>query len=191
MIKVTQAAQDFLGQVLREQDIANLHLKVVVMHSGTPAADCHLDFCEVVEVQDGYNCYEQNDFNLYVNQQDEPHLEDAVIDYEIKDASGQLNINAPLLKGAEPDETVGLFERVQYFLDAEINPMLAAHGGYANVSEIKGDTAFILFGGGCHGCGMAKQTLSSGMQSQIIDKFSEINHVVDATNHATGDNPYY
>ena len=48
-----------------------------------------------------------------------------------------------------------------------------------------------LFGGGCHGCGMAKQTLSQGMETQITAQFPEINQVVDATDHASGENPYY
>ncbi|WP_395375357.1 NifU family protein [Marinicella sp. W31] len=191
MIEVTSSAQDFLSNILQEQEIDDLHLKVVVLHAGTPAADCQLDFCETEEVQQGYERIALEGFNLYVHEDDQAYFEGAMIDYQIDGASGQLNIKAPLLKGHEPDATASLFDRVQYFLDAEINPKLASHGGHANLADIKEGAAYILFGGGCHGCGMAKQTLSMGMQDQIIARFPEITQVLDATDHATGENPYY
>ena len=191
MIEVTATAQEFLLNVLQEQDIDDLHLKVVVLHAGTPAADCQLDFCERDEVEQAHQCIELSGFNLYLHDDDLGYFDGAVIDYQIDGASGQLNIKAPLLKGQEPDESASLFERVQYFLDAEINPKLASHGGHANLSDIKDGAAYILFGGGCHGCGMAKQTLSMGMQNQIIARFPEITQVLDATDHSTGENPYY
>ena len=59
------------------------------------------------------------------------------------------------------------------------------------MTAIDEDKAYIQFGGGCQGCGMAKQTLSQGMQSQITNAFAEINEVLDATAHALGENPYY
>ena len=191
MIEVTSSAQDFLSTVLQEQEIDDLHLKVVVLHAGTPAADCQLDFCESEEVEQGYQTIALADFNLYLHEDDLVYLDEAVIDYQVDGASGQLNIKAPLLKGREPDESASLMERVQYFLDAEINPKLASHGGHADLADIKDGAAYILFGGGCHGCGMAKQTLSMGMQDQIKARFPEITQVLDATDHSTGENPYY
>ncbi|MCB1584300.1 MAG: NifU family protein [Xanthomonadales bacterium] len=191
MIKVTESAIEFLAGVINEQDIDNLHLKVDVQNPGTPAADCHLGFCEADEMDDSYDIQDLGPFNLYVAKADEAYFEEAEIDYEIQGASGQLNIKAPKLKGQEPDEGAPLFERVSYFIDATINPMLASHGGHARLTAIEADKAYIEFGGGCQGCGMAKQTLSQGMQSQITNAFAEINQVLDATDHALGENPYY
>ncbi len=191
MIKVTESAIEFLAGVINEQDIENLHLKVDVQNPGTPAADCHLGFCEADEMDDSYEIQDLGPFNLYVAIADEAYFEDAEIDYEIQGASGQLNIKAPMLKGQEPDNNAPLFERVSYFIDATINPMLASHGGHARLTAIETDKAYIEFGGGCQGCGMAKQTLSQGMQSQITAAFDEINEVLDATDHSLGDNPYY
>lgn len=191
MIKVTESAVEFLAGVINEQEIENLHLKVDVQNPGTPAADCHLGFCEADEMGDGYEVQNLGPFNLYTAKADESYFEDAEIDYEIQGASGQLNIKAPMLKGQEPDKDSPLFERVSYFIDATINPMLASHGGHAKLAAIEEDRAYIEFGGGCQGCGMAKQTLSQGMQSQITTAFAEINEVLDATDHALGENPYY
>ncbi len=191
MITVTQDAIDFLSSVIKEQDIENLHLKVNVQHPGTPMADCHLGFCEADEVTTGYDSQDLGEFSLYVAHDDAAYFEEATIDYEIQGASGQLNIKAPNLKGHAPDNQAPLFERVSYFIDAHINPMLASHGGHAVLTAIEADKAYIQFGGGCQGCGMAKQTLSVGMQGQITDAFPEINEVLDATDHTSGENPYY
>ena len=191
MIKVTESAIEFLAGVIKEQDINNLHLKVDVQNPGTPVADCHLGFCEAAEVDDSYLVQDLGPFNLYLAKNDEDYFVDAEIDYEINGASGQLNIKAPMLKGQSPDDDAPLFERLSYFIDTTINPMLASHGGNAALTAIEDDKAYIQFGGGCQGCGMAKQTLSQGMQSQITTAFAEINHVLDATDHQSGENPYY
>lgn len=191
MIKVSDAAIEFLAGVIKEQDIDNLHLKVDVQNPGTPAADCHLGFCEADEMDSRYDMQALGPFNLYVAKDDQAWFEEAAIDYEIQGASGQLNIKAPKLKGQAPDDDAPLFERLSYFIDATINPMLASHGGHASLSAVEADKAYIEFGGGCQGCGMAKQTLSQGMQSQITNAFPEINEVLDATDHALGENPYY
>jgi Fe/S biogenesis protein NfuA len=191
MIKVSESAIEFLAGVINEQDIENLHLKVDVANAGTPAADCHLGFCEVDEIDDSYHVQDLGPFNLYLAKNDEDYFVDAEIDYEIQGASGQLNIKAPMLKGQSPDDDAPLFDRLSYFIDANINPMLASHGGHAKLTAVETDKAYIQFGGGCQGCGMAKQTLSQGMQTQITTAFPEINDVLDATDHASGENPYY
>jgi len=191
MIKVSESAVEFLSGVIKEQDIDNLHLKVDVQNPGTPAADCHLGFCEADEMGDNYDIQELGPFNLYMAKDDKDYFIDAEIDYEIQGASGQLNIKAPMLKGQSPDDDAPLFDRVSYFIDATINPMLASHGGRAALTAIEDGHAYIQFGGGCQGCGMAKQTLSQGMQSQITAAFPEIVDVLDATDHELGDNPYY
>ena len=191
MIKVSESAIEFLAGVINEQDIENLHLKVDVANAGTPSADCHLGFCEADEMDGTYEVQNLGAFNLYAAKSDEEYLVDAEIDYEIQGASGQLNIKAPMLKGQSPDDDAPLFERLSYFIDANINPMLASHGGNAALTAIEEDRAYIQFGGGCQGCGMAKQTLSQGMQTQITSAFPEINDVLDSTDHAEGENPYY
>jgi len=191
MIKVSESAIEFLAGVINEQDIENLHLKVDVANAGTPSADCHLGFCESDEIDDSFEVQNLGPFNMYMAKADKDYFVDAEIDYEIQGASGQLNIKAPMLKGQSPDDDAPLFDRLAYFIDATINPMLASHGGNAALTAIEDDKAYIQFGGGCQGCGMAKQTLSQGMQTQITTAFPEINQVLDATDHESGDNPYY
>ena len=49
----------------------------------------------------------------------------------------------------------------------------------------------LQFGGGCHGCGMADVTLKQGIEQTLTRHIPEISAVLDATDHASGENPYY
>jgi Fe/S biogenesis protein NfuA len=46
-------------------------------------------------------------------------------------------------------------------------------------------------GGGCQGCSSASFTLKQGIESVIKEEVAEIEHVVDETDHQSGDQPYY
>ncbi|MEZ5320989.1 MAG: NifU family protein [Microthrixaceae bacterium] len=46
-------------------------------------------------------------------------------------------------------------------------------------------------GGGCQGCAASAMTLTDGIRRQIIDAVPEVADVVDATDHAAGQNPFY
>ena len=52
-------------------------------------------------------------------------------------------------------------EKIQDFIEEEINPGLASHGGYLNVQrfDIKEGLLYVVMGGGCQGCASAKQTM--------------------------------
>jgi Fe/S biogenesis protein NfuA len=52
-------------------------------------------------------------------------------------------------------------------------------------------TAYLRLMGGCQGCGLAKVTLSQGIEVAIKDAVPEITEVVDVTDHASGTNPYF
>ena len=81
--------------------------------------------------------------------------------------------------------------RVTAVLDRDVNPSIASHGGHAELAGIEGATAYLRLGGGCQGCGMATVTLSQGIEVAITQAVSEIDHVVDVTDHASGTNPYF
>ena len=84
-----------------------------------------------------------------------------------------------------------LARRVMVVLDREVNPRIAAHGGHAELAGIEGRTAYLRLGGGCQGCGMATVTLSQGIEVAITEAVPEIGDVVDVTDHASGNNPYF
>ena len=76
-------------------------------------------------------------------------------------------------------------------LDEKINPSVAGHGGHIALIDVTEDTAFIRLEGGCQGCGMADVTLKQGIEVEIKGAVPSIAAVLDVTDHAGGDNPYY
>jgi len=91
--------------------------------------------------------------------------------------------------GNGPDEE--LRTRVQDILDNEINPSVAAHGGYISLLDVQDTRVFLYMGGGCQGCGMAAQTLKHGVETTLRRQIPEISEILDTTDHASGSNPYY
>ena len=82
-------------------------------------------------------------------------------------------------------------KRVQSILDQEINPAVAAHGGWVELIDVKRNEVFIRMGGGCQGCGMADVTLKQGVERSIREAIPEVGAIMDTTDHASGRNPYY
>lgn len=82
-------------------------------------------------------------------------------------------------------------QRVQDVLDTMINPGVAGHGGVVTLHGVSDGAAIIEFGGGCQGCGAADVTLKHGVERMIREQVPEIDRVVDSTDHAAGENPYY
>ena len=50
---------------------------------------------------------------------------------------------------------------------------------------------YLRLGGGCQGCGMAQVTLTQGIEKALRDAVPEIGNIIDATDHASGSNPYF
>jgi len=103
------------------------------------------------------------------------------------------NSPSPLVNaGVPPPELTGsVAERVVAVVDQAINPAIASHGGFVEVVAVEEQTAYVRLGGGCQGCGMASVTLSQGIESTITSMVPEVLKVVDVTDHAQGENPYY
>jgi Fe/S biogenesis protein NfuA len=81
---------------------------------------------------------------------------------------------------------------VRQLLEQSINPALAAHGGFAVLERIEEDhRAIVTMGGGCQGCAVSAITLREGIEAAIKEAVPEITEVVDGTDHAAGENPYF
>jgi|TARA_B110000116_G_scaffold266333_1_gene276901 Fe/S biogenesis protein NfuA len=90
-----------------------------------------------------------------------------------------------------PELTGELAEKVQTILESQINPAIASHGGVAQLVGVEGKDVYLKLGGGCQGCGMAQVTLTQGIETSLRDAIPEIGNIIDATDHASGDNPYF
>lgn len=84
-----------------------------------------------------------------------------------------------------------LKSRVQELIDTMINPAVAGHGGFVELVDVQDNRVYLQMGGGCQGCGAADVTLKAGIERLIREELPEVSEVVDATDHASGANPYY
>ncbi|MEP6938908.1 MAG: NfuA family Fe-S biogenesis protein [Rudaea sp.] len=192
MIAISASAKNYFDHLLKQQDIAGLGVRMKAVHAGTSKADCVLEYCEPGELAGDETTIDCGAFNVYVDEASKRFLAEATVDYEVNATGGQLTIRAPHIKGSVPDAGAPFGERVQYVLDSEINPQIASHGGRVSLVEASVDGIVVLrFGGGCHGCGMADVTLKQGIEKTLRSRFPEIREVRDATDHASGDNPFY
>jgi Fe/S biogenesis protein NfuA len=81
---------------------------------------------------------------------------------------------------------------VDAVIEGEVNPALAAHGGFVTLLGHDGEgVVYLTMGGGCHGCSMSRMTMLNGVQEMLKAELPEVLRVVDATDHASGENPYY
>lgn len=80
---------------------------------------------------------------------------------------------------------------VQEVLDQRVNPSVASHGGHISLIDVQEKTVFIRLEGGCQGCGQADVTLKQGVEAEIKKEVPEVAQVLDTTDHAEGQNPYY
>jgi Fe/S biogenesis protein NfuA len=192
MIEITKSAQDYFGRLIEQQEMDDIGLHLTVLKPGTPLASCDLQFHVPGQSGEKELEFKYDQFNLYVPASVEQWLEDAKIDFETTDAGTQLTIKAPGIKGNRPADSAELAEKIAWVLEAEINPGLASHGGRVQLELITEKNEVVLrFGGGCQGCGMVNVTLQDGIEKTLKEYFPEVTAVIDATDHATGENPYY
>lgn len=192
MIDISERAQQHFRKLIAQQDHPGTGIRLRVEQGGTPAADCALEFCEPGDLDGREWAVDCSGFTLYVEADSASWLEGAAIDFEPNATGGVLNIRAPKIKGEVPGVDAGIVERVRYVLEAVINPQIAAHGGRVSLLEVSATGEVVLqFGGGCHGCGMVDVTLKQGIEKTLREKVPEITAVRDATDHRSGENPYY
>jgi len=79
----------------------------------------------------------------------------------------------------------------QKLLDDEINPAVAAHGGFFSLIAVENNNVYVQLGGGCQGCGMVDVTLRQGVEQRMKQLLPEMNELIDITDHHSGSNPYY
>ncbi len=76
-------------------------------------------------------------------------------------------------------------------LDRETNPSIASHGGKISIVELKDRNLYIEMSGGCQGCAASQVTLRQGFELMVRRVAPEVVDIIDATDHASGTNPFY
>lgn len=195
-ITITPSAQEYLAELLAKQETPGIGVRIFVEHPGTPRAECCMAYNQPGEEDEADLQMPFEDFTAYIEASSVPYLEDAVIDYNKDRFGGQLTFRAPNSKVPKVGADASVEERINYVLQSEINPSLAAHGGDVQLLELieeegVGLTAVLKFGGGCQGCSAVDMTLRQGVEVQLKQQIPELTQVVDDTDHSQTANAYY
>ena len=186
MITVTSAARTKIVELLAQQGRAGLMLRAAVAGRGPGGFQYRLGFVGDEERRAVDQATDAGGFTLLVDADSVPNLDGASIDY----------VDGPQGSGFKIDNPNPLWRdeaarAVQAVLDQDINPAVAAHGGWVTLLEVKDNVAYIQLGGGCQGCGMVDVTLKQGIEVRIREAVPAIREIIDSTDHAGGKNPYY
>ncbi len=192
MITISESAQQHFINLLSQQ-AEGTHIRVFVVNPGTAKAECGVSYCPPDAVEPDDIELPFDGFSAMVDADSKGFLDEAEIDFTTDQMGSQLTLKAPNAKLRKVADDAPLFERVHYFLQAEVNPQLAGHGGECTLVEITEDGYAVLeFGGGCNGCAQIDVTVKDGIEKQLIEIMAgEIIGVKDATEHERGDHSYY
>lgn len=191
-ITITEAAHDYLADLLEKQNTTGIGIRVFITQPGTPYAETCIAYCKPGEEKPDDVAIALQRFTAWIDSVSEPFLEDALVDYATDRMGGQLTIKAPNAKVPTVNEDSPLNERINYYLQTEINPGLAGHGGQVTLIDVVDEGVAVLqFGGGCQGCGQADVTLKEGIEKTLLERIPELKGVRDVTDHTNRDNAYY
>ena len=185
LLQVTAAAQEKIYAVIEAEEVEVEGLRISI--EGRTATAFQYSLGLATEAQAGDIVVACENFNVLVDADSAPNLQGAVIDYIEDLNSSGFNIENPNAPTWDDPKA----QKIQELIDERINPAVAAHGGQIELLNVEEDSIYIHMGGGCQGCGMANATLKHGIEAMIQEAFPEIKHVIDTTDHASGDNPYY
>ena len=181
-----------------EADTLALWLEVSGESNGSYAYDMY--FQALADAGAGDVVQHDDDLPVVVPSTSVDRLQGATLDF-VTDDSGEgglviVNPNTPPVPtlqglGSEVDLSDPLAQRVVSVLEEQVNPSIAAHGGRADLVAVKDASVYLRLSGGCQGCGMAKATLSQGIEVILREAIPELANIVDVTDHADGTNPYY
>lgn len=186
MLSFTETAREAVFNYIEQGFVEDPALRIVA--GGSPLAPEH----EIV--LSDYDGHDENDavfaaggFKVLIDAGSLKQLEDAKLDYV--DGAFRIVREKPAGNGVAADGP--LAERVRAVIADRINPAIASHGGAIALVEMRDKVAVIEMSGGCQGCGMAKVTLQKGVERMLKDALPEIEGIADATDHASGTNPFY
>jgi Fe/S biogenesis protein NfuA len=194
IIEITDAALAKLKELRDEEaDADQLGLRVEI--ASRPGEDFRYElgfeefltaaFTDEVRTHDG--------LKVMIPGKDSELLHGATLDYSDTQGLVIRNPNRPAV--ADIEGLVGddeLSAQIRVLVDSEVNPALAAHGGFVTYVGHDGEgTAYMTMGGGCHGCSMSKMTMLDGVQTMLSESIPGVTAVKDLTDHSTGENPYY
>ncbi len=201
VLNVTDAAKQIILESLGEEpENENLALRVAV--SGTEMSvnmifeySYDLSLQPLDELDEGDLVGKVEELTIVIPTDSVEKLSGSELDVPSNPLQGGLvirNPNRPDMEGKfDLSEADSVTERLASLLNNHVNPSLAAHGGYVELVKVEDSKAYLLMGGGCQGCAMSAATLHQGVAAIVMQHVPEIVDVIDVTDHAAGENPFY
>jgi Fe/S biogenesis protein NfuA len=198
VLTVTAPARDKILELrAQEDDPDTLGLRIEVTGVQGVEYTYDLTFDPVAEADEGAGdlIEDQGDLPVIIPGDSVDSLRGATLDLPTTGGQQGLVLRNPNrpdpLSGMHMELTGSVEDKVRQLLDGQINPSLAMHGGFAALERVEGDTVYVTMGGGCQGCAVSAMTLREGIARSIKEAIPEVSEVLDTTDHALGENPYY
>ena len=189
-----EAIERILELRQQEDDPPGLALRVEVTGTAGVEYAYDLTFDPIAEAGEADAHYRQGELPVIVPTGSIEQLTGATLDIPAGGGPGLVlrNPNRPdPLSGKHLELTGTIAEQVDQLLREQINPALASHGGFAELKGVEGDKVYVTMGGGCQGCAVSAMTLRDGIARSITEAIPEVSEVIDTTDHAAGENPFY
>jgi len=187
IVIVTDAAREKIREIMEMQGITGRGaIRVGIAGRGPAGFNYSMSLEEDAQPAEGEVAQDEGDFKILVDTDSLDKIRGASVDFVGQLVGGGFKIDNPNSVWDDP-----LAVEIQALIDSQINPGVASHGGFVELLDVKDSKVFVRMGGGCQGCGMASVTLKQGVEVLIRQNFPQISDVVDTTDHAGGDNPYY
>jgi len=185
-ITVTPAAKAKVEAVRAKSGHPDACLRIAIAGRRGAQFVYQLDLVALKDAPPGDLVLGTPDLPVLVDGTSAPDLDGAVIDLDPSAIGGALRIDNPHEGWRDP-----VAARVQEVLDRQINPSVAAHGGFVDLLEVRAGAAYVQLGGGCQGCAQVDVTLRQGIEVAIKAAVPQVIQVIDTTDHTAGTNPYF
>lgn len=186
MLTITDAATKKILALMEAEGQKDLALRLAIRGRGPGGFRYELQFVEQNEKGAEDTVIDAGGLQVIVDPDSVPDLKGATVDYVDGVYESGFKIDNPNPLWTDPKA-----QAVQEVIDSRINPGVSTHGGHVTLLDVKDDIAYIALGGGCQGCGMADVTLKHGIEVMIKESVPEIRQIIDTTDHASGNNPFY
>ncbi|HLZ31687.1 MAG TPA: NifU family protein [Chloroflexota bacterium] len=190
-VNFTPPARQQLEMVLaRQASPAALRILVKNPGAGAPQYDMALESADAQGPGD--TLVDAGGLRVVVDAASLSAVEGATVDFRDDPLQPGFLVEPPRIGVPDAfDAADPLAAQVQAVLEHHVNPGIASHGGHADLVGVKDDVVYVALGGGCQGCSMASVTLKQGIEQILKQAIPRIKAVVDATDHAHGNNPFY
>lgn len=202
VIQVTDAARRLVLEVRAGEDDADtlgLWIEVSGVSGGNYTYDMY--FQAIADASPGDRLAVTDGLPVVIPEASVDRLRNATLDVSGPDSEAGMviiNPNAPPVRSSPPmrdlpsgDLSGDVAQRVLAVLEQQVNPSIAMHGGRANLVAVEEGVVYLELSGGCQGCGLAKVTLSQGIEVALTEAVPEVVSVVDVTDHASGTDPFF